>query len=77
VFTGLRPGEKLFEELLADDDLSVRTHIERVRIAQLNDARAGSLLQDWLARCEVAADWSSDQVRTHLRELVRELREEA
>ena len=36
-FTGLRAGEKLFEELLADDDTSVPTLMARLRVAQLND----------------------------------------
>ncbi len=36
VFTGLRPGEKLYEELLADADATVPTRIARVRIARLN-----------------------------------------
>jgi FlaA1/EpsC-like NDP-sugar epimerase len=36
-FTGLRAGEKLFEELLANDDTSIPTHVARLRVAQLND----------------------------------------
>lgn len=35
VFSGLRPGEKLFEELLADADDTLPTRIERLRIAKL------------------------------------------
>lgn len=35
VFSGLRPGEKLFEELLADGDDTVRTQVARLRVAQL------------------------------------------
>lgn len=77
VFTGLRPGEKLFEELLSDADTTMPTRIERVRIAQLNDERVRSVLPGWLAGCEAAAAWASAEVRTHLRELVREFREES
>ena len=36
VFSGLRPGEKLFEELLADRDASVPTPFARLRIARLD-----------------------------------------
>jgi len=35
VFTGLRSGEKLYEELLADADTTFPTPVERLRIARL------------------------------------------
>jgi FlaA1/EpsC-like NDP-sugar epimerase len=34
-FSGLRPGEKLFEELLADEDATMATDAPRLRIARL------------------------------------------
>ncbi|MDP8568098.1 nucleoside-diphosphate sugar epimerase/dehydratase [Methylophilus aquaticus] len=42
-FTGLRPGEKLYEELLADDENTLPTSHEKLRIA-----RARSADHDWL-----------------------------
>ena len=39
-FSGLRPGEKLFEELLADSDSTVPTGFSRLRIACLNQQSA-------------------------------------
>jgi FlaA1/EpsC-like NDP-sugar epimerase len=42
VFSGLRPGEKLFEELLADSDATLATPFERLRVAQL-DAQGPSV----------------------------------
>ena len=37
VFSGLRPGEKRFEELLADGDTTLPTLVSRLRVAQLHD----------------------------------------
>ncbi len=45
-FTGLRPGEKLYEELLADEDATLPTAVPRLRIARLSaePARLDELL---------------------------------
>jgi hypothetical protein len=60
VFSGLRPGEKLYEELLAESDTTLPTPIPRLRIAKLGEhggaagsADAGELgaaLAAWLQR---------------------------
>ncbi len=60
-FTGLRPGEKLYEELLADDELTVRTRHPKIRIAR----DPGEDRDEWRERllAEIAAaDEPDDEV---------------
>ena len=42
VFSGLRPGEKLFEELLADGDDTLPTAVPRLRVARLAASADGA-----------------------------------
>lgn len=39
-FTGLRPGEKLFEELLADEENTIPTHHSKILIAQVRESNS-------------------------------------
>ncbi|NOT66650.1 MAG: polysaccharide biosynthesis protein [Methylotenera sp.] len=55
-YVGLRPGEKLYEELLADDEHTMPTPHEKLRIAQARQADntwVNSLLK-WIANCQSA-----------------------
>ena len=51
-YTGLRPGEKLYEELLADDESTLPTPHPKLRVAKARTADAGWHAEclDWLAR---------------------------
>lgn len=73
VFTGLRPGEKLYEELLADSETTRETHHPKLRIAKTppsDHAKVAAILA-WLERAEIPSD---DQVRADLRRFVPEYR---
>lgn len=71
VFTGLRPGEKLFEELLSHEELTRPTHHPKVRIAKARPVPEGWLseLLDWVKSTTPRTD---AEVRRDLRRWVVE-----
>jgi FlaA1/EpsC-like NDP-sugar epimerase len=73
VFTGLRPGEKLYEELLADSESTRETHHPKLRIARLPVVDAAILAEvlHWLNRNDLPSD---EEVRRELNRFVPEYR---
>ena len=73
-FTGLRPGEKLFEEVLADADQTLPSQCAALRLAALS-TRPAPDLQARVAALADAADRLADaQVRQWLQAIVVEYR---
>jgi FlaA1/EpsC-like NDP-sugar epimerase len=66
-YTGVRPGEKLYEEPLADAEKSLPTPHPKLRVAQARIPENGKLLNevlDWLAQ---RTDYTPAEVRDTLR----------
>ncbi|NYT84327.1 polysaccharide biosynthesis protein [Pollutimonas harenae] len=70
-FTGLRPGEKLYEELLADAEETVETPHEKLRIARSRSVPDDffAYVQAWQANKDVVDD---NAVRTELKRWIPE-----
>ena len=70
-FSGLRSGEKLFEELLADSDTSLPTICVGLRIAHLDDGRLSTEVNGWLQNGAASHGRADDDVaRSALRQLL-------
>lgn len=71
-YTGLRPGEKLYEELLADAETTLPTPHPKLRVARANASANGTLVDEVLAWIAAAHDPEPDAVRERLRTWVPE-----
>ncbi len=74
-FTGLRPGEKLFEELLADADTTLPTTVPRLRVARLQGDTDPTQVLDSLQNFSAAGRVDDAAVRQWLRIAVPEYRD--
>ena len=73
VYTGLRPGEKLYEELLTDDESLVKTDLEKIYVTK-PDCTSPEELQEMLSTLQNCMDTRGD-IRACLHTLVPSFRE--
>jgi FlaA1/EpsC-like NDP-sugar epimerase len=71
-YTGLRPGEKLYEEPLADAERTLATPHPKLRVAQVRTQQNAALLAEVLAWLAQPGDAGAQAVRRRLREWVGE-----
>jgi len=73
-FTGLRPGEKLYEELLLSGEDFIRTAHEKINISKSVPCN-GHLLDEWIARAESRCQSiAPEEIALLLNELVPEFK---
>ena len=71
-YVGLRPGEKLFEEPLADAEKTLPTPHPKLRVAQARTPQNTALVEEILAWVGRPGDWSGAAVRQRLHAWVPE-----
>jgi len=74
VFSGLRPGEKLYEELLADGDTTLPTSVSRLRLARLQGGLFSREILAALGGNLEGQGYTGTSVRAWLHALVPEYR---
>jgi len=70
VFTGLRPGEKFFEEILTTEEGTIATQNEKIFIARLSKTEENRLNQGLEKLKETAYDLDKEGIKTILKELL-------
>ena len=72
-YTGLRPGEKLYEELLVDGENSVKTYHEKIMIAKVRNIHKKAIIDHFkLLKEEITSANSSMQLVRVMKQLLPE-----
>ena len=71
-YTGLRPGEKLYEELLASKESNLPTHHEKIMIGKVRHHHYGVVNQQIIALLSALAHENNDFLVARMKELVPE-----
>jgi FlaA1/EpsC-like NDP-sugar epimerase len=71
-FTGLRPGEKLYEELITEGEGIVATPHEKIFMLRGNSIQRDALLSKISDLCQLAAKQNAPKIKEKLKEIVPE-----
>jgi len=75
-YSGLRPGEKMFEELLADKENSIPTHHPKIMIAKVNKIENKAMLMQIQTLISNIYTFSKEEVVSWIKDLVPEYKAE-
>jgi FlaA1/EpsC-like NDP-sugar epimerase len=73
-FSGLRPGEKLYEELLNDKENTLPTHHEKIMVAKTREYDFESISKDIEELIELSCQYYDRQVVVKMKEIVPEFK---
>jgi FlaA1/EpsC-like NDP-sugar epimerase len=71
---GLRPGEKLYEELLNDSARTIRTHHEKIMIAQEKEEQFEELHQDIIELISGSVVYDNEAIVAQMKKIVPEFK---
>jgi FlaA1/EpsC-like NDP-sugar epimerase len=71
-FTGLRPGEKIFEELLADGENTINTYHEKIMIARTKPFNIEKTESSIINLCKISTETSNLEIVSIIKDLVPE-----
>ena len=72
IFTGLRPGEKLYEELLASEENILPTHHKKIMIAKVTNLDTQKNKEAIISLCDLCEHSDVNSLVTKLKEIVPE-----
>jgi FlaA1/EpsC-like NDP-sugar epimerase len=72
IYTGLRPGEKLYEELLASTENTLPTHHPRILISRVRDAGPSRVMEQVDGLMDLLASRSEKELVRYMKQMVPE-----
>lgn len=74
IYTGLRPGEKLYEELLADKESTIPTGNKKISVAKVREYKYCDILEQYANLKELAICMEKDETVKQMKSIVPEFK---